>query len=76
MSTSTTHAASGSTHAVPLHCPYCAGEDLWPHGDVHGAWACRECLRIFSVKFVGLSTPTPSNPVKTTLDRDDRRSTR
>ena len=43
-----------STHSVPLHCPYCAGEELHPHGDVHGAWECRECLRAFGVKLIGL----------------------
>jgi transposase-like protein len=43
-----------STHAVPLHCPYCAGEHLVPHEDSHGAWECRECLRAFSLKFLGL----------------------
>jgi transposase-like protein len=46
-----------SAHSVPLHCPYCAGEQLHPHGDTHGAWECRECLRAFSVKFLGLLTP-------------------
>ena len=45
-------------HTVPLHCPYCAGELLHPHGDTHGAWECRECLRAFSVKFLGLLHPT------------------
>jgi transposase-like protein len=43
-----------SAHSVPLHCPYCAGESLHPHGDRHGAWECRECLRAFSVSFIGL----------------------
>jgi transposase-like protein len=43
-----------SAHAVPLHCPYCAGEHLVPHQDNRGAWECRECLRAFSVKFLGL----------------------
>ena len=47
-----------TAHSVPLHCPYCAGEELHPHGDVHGAWECRECLRAFGVKFLGLLTPT------------------
>ncbi len=46
-----------SGHSVPLHCPYCAGENLHPHGESHGAWECRECLRAFSVKFVGLLSP-------------------
>ncbi len=52
-------------HALPLHCPYCAGEDLHPHGETHGAWECRECLRAFSVKFVGLlasSRPSSALP--------------
>jgi transposase-like protein len=43
-----------STHAVPLHCPYCAGEHLVPHEDSHGEWECRECLRAFSLRFLGL----------------------
>ena len=47
-------------HSVPLNCPYCAGENLHPHSDVHGAWECRECLRAFSVKFLGLLSPQPS----------------
>jgi transposase-like protein len=48
-----------SAHSVPLHCPYCAGENLHPHGDRHGAWECRECLRAFTVGFVGLLAPGP-----------------
>jgi transposase-like protein len=47
-----------STHSVPLHCPYCAGERLFPYGDKHGAWECRECLRAFSVSFLGLLAPS------------------
>jgi transposase-like protein len=46
-----------SSHSVPLHCPYCAGENLHPHGDRHGAWECRECLRAFTVSFIGLLNP-------------------
>ena len=51
-----------SAHSVPLHCPYCAGENLHPQGETHGAWECRECLRAFSVKFVGLLSPTRPAP--------------
>ena len=52
-----------SAHSVPLHCPYCAGENLLPHGDTHGAWECRECLRAFAVKFLGLlSRPDRDHP--------------
>jgi transposase-like protein len=43
-----------SPHSVPLHCPYCAGENLHPHDADHGAWECRECLRVFAVKLIGL----------------------
>ncbi len=52
-----------------MHCPFCAEEDLFPaleartsaeSGNVveepHGAWECRSCLRVFSVKLLGLST--------------------
>jgi transposase-like protein len=46
-----------SSHSVPLHCPYCAGENLHPHGERHGAWECRECLRAFTVGFIGLLNP-------------------
>ncbi|MDX6308390.1 MAG: hypothetical protein QOI06_1436 [Nocardioidaceae bacterium] len=50
-----------SAHSVPLYCPYCAGEILHPHGSEHGAWECRECLRVFTVRFVGLlSVPSGS----------------
>ena len=40
--------------AVPYYCPYCGGEDLRPHEDSHGAWECRECTRVFTVKMIGL----------------------
>jgi len=50
------------SHNVLQHCPYCAGTDLHPHGDTHGAWECRECLRAFSIKFVGLLAPTRPAP--------------
>ena len=50
----------------PLHCPYCAEQDLRPHevpvlggadGEVtspHGSWECRGCQRAFSLKMLGL----------------------
>jgi ribosomal protein L37AE/L43A len=43
-----------SERMVPYHCPYCGDEDLRPNEAGHGAWECRSCLRVFSVKFVGL----------------------
>ncbi|MCK5891188.1 MAG: hypothetical protein P1U38_12245 [Aeromicrobium sp.] len=44
--------------AVPFHCPYCADEDLRPHGETHGAWECRSCLRAFKLSFIGQLDPT------------------
>ena len=40
--------------SVPYYCPYCGGEDLRPSEASHGAWECRECTRVFSVKLIGL----------------------
>jgi transposase-like protein len=55
--------------AVPFYCPFCGEEDLFPtttmrhrgdpeslrpHEDSHGAWHCRSCPRVFSLKLVGL----------------------
>jgi hypothetical protein len=37
-----------------MYCPFCADEDLHPV-EQHGSWECRSCLRVFSVKVVGLS---------------------
>ena len=51
--------APGRERAVPYHCPYCADEDLRPHGATPGEWHCRTCLRAFSVRFLGL-VPTRS----------------
>ena len=58
--------ALSGERAVPYHCPFCAEEDLRPHEAAHGAWHCRSCLRLFSVRFLGLAPlpapdPTPSH---------------
>ncbi len=58
-----------SEHTVPLHCPYCAGESLHPHGATAGTWECRECCRVFAVKFCGLlarATSLDSHETRTT----------
>ncbi|TDE09253.1 hypothetical protein [Jiangella asiatica] len=56
------------TRAAIMHCPFCADEDLHPAEalfsaedasrsvEQHGGWECRSCLRVFSVKLLGLST--------------------
>ena len=46
--------APAGERAVPYHCPFCAEEDLRPHGSAPGAWHCRACLRVFSVRFLGI----------------------
>jgi transposase-like protein len=50
------------SRAAVLHCPFCAEEDLHPveHDQArHGAWECRSCLRVFSVRLLGLSARIP-----------------
>jgi ribosomal protein L37AE/L43A len=49
------------TRSVPLHCPYCAEEDLRPDDAARGAWRCGACLRVFSVQLHGVV------PVETVL---------
>ena len=43
--------------SAPLYCPYCGEEDLRPHESSYGAWECHSCVRVFSVKFIGLLSP-------------------
>ena len=46
-----------SERAVPFHCAYCGDTNLWPHEATHGAWECRDCQRVFSVKMLGTLRP-------------------
>ncbi len=55
--------ATSGERAVPYHCPFCAEEDLRPHESAHGAWHCRSCLRLFSVRFLGLAALPASDPI-------------
>ena len=52
--------------APAQYCPYCGETNLWPHEAGHGSWECRDCGRVFTVKFLGLSAQvlgaTPSTP--------------
>ena len=51
----------------PTHCPYCAGEGLFPDETSDFAWKCTECLRIFEVKFHGQDAPEQAPvPAKST----------
>ncbi|HZB48540.1 MAG TPA: hypothetical protein VE547_05555 [Mycobacteriales bacterium] len=36
----------------PFFCPYCGDEDLRPHGEKHGEWACGACRRAFALRAV------------------------
>jgi len=51
-----------SENRVPAqYCPYCGETNLWPDESSHGAWRCRDCLRVFAVRFIGL-TGRPAGP--------------
>ncbi|MTD12868.1 hypothetical protein GIS00_02770 [Nakamurella sp. YIM 132087] len=41
--------------APAQYCPYCGETSLFPHEASHGAWSCRDCRRVFAVKFLGLA---------------------
>ena len=58
----TVASAPTGERAVPYHCPYCAEEDLRPLGATPGAWHCRTCTRTFSVKYLGMQSPTDPWP--------------
>jgi ribosomal protein L37AE/L43A len=45
-----------SERAAPFHCPYCGEEDLEPLEEA-GTWFCRDCVRRFSLKFLGVGAP-------------------
>lgn len=52
-----------SGRVVPYQCPYCGEEDLRPYepeGDedaMSGAWHCRGCTRVFTLKYHGMAAP-------------------
>ena len=52
---------TNSTRAVPYYCPFCADEDLRPHGTTHGQWECRACLRAFKLSFIGQLATTSNS---------------
>lgn len=61
----------------PAHCPYCAGQDLFPDEETDFAWSCQECLRVFSVQFHGqddpVHTPAPVVSANEALQNSLRR---
>lgn len=46
--------ADGAQRAAVMNCPYCGEEDLRPVAEPPGAWTCRDCARVFTVRFVGI----------------------
>ena len=59
--------------SAPLYCPYCGEEDLRPNESSHGAWECRSCLRVFAVKFLGLSSPSLGSKTGNTAEEGAHR---
>lgn len=41
--------------APAQYCPYCGETDLWPNDSESGGWTCRDCRRVFAVRFLGLA---------------------
>jgi ribosomal protein L37AE/L43A len=48
-----------SGHLSPFYCPYCGDEDIRPHGEAHGEWACGSCRRVFALRAVRPGSPAP-----------------
>lgn len=46
----------GGERMAPFYCPYCGEEKLEPR-EGHGAWFCPDCLRSFTLKFLGVGAP-------------------
>ena len=46
--------------APAQYCPYCGETNLWPHEESHGAWSCRDCNRVFAVRFIGIARRSTS----------------
>jgi ribosomal protein L37AE/L43A len=41
---------------VIYYCPFCAEEDLRPVEEPSGAWLCRACARVFTVRLTTVDT--------------------
>lgn len=58
-----------SGRVVPYYCPYCGEEDLRPYEpdpdsdvEIRGGWHCRDCTRVFTLKYHGMEAPAISAP--------------
>ena len=52
-----------SNRFVPYFCPYCADEVIRPHGEKHGEWECRSCLRAFRLASIGQLHPDQTTTI-------------
>jgi transposase-like protein len=45
-----------------MYCPYCGEDTIRPWGEdvkAHADWRCESCLRVFSVRYQGLTRTEP-----------------
>jgi ribosomal protein L37AE/L43A len=56
------------SRAPAQYCPYCGETNLWPHEESHGAWSCRDCRRVFAVRFLGLAGADATDTAPTIPD--------
>jgi transposase-like protein len=48
-------------HAPPFYCPYCGEEDIRPWGEAAAQYRCSDCLRVWTLRMVGTTTPEAGN---------------
>jgi len=56
-----------------FHCPFCAEEDLRPAEEA-GAWLCRSCARVFSVRLLSVAEQAIPGRLAQQDEIDARRS--
>jgi transposase-like protein len=49
---------ASARHAPPFYCPYCGEEDIRPFGETAAQYRCADCLRVWTLRLVGTTTPT------------------
>lgn len=50
----------GGERMAPFYCPYCGEENLEPR-EAHGSWFCPDCVRSFTLKFLGVGAPNTAS---------------
>ncbi|RSN51206.1 Insertion element protein [Actinomadura sp. WAC 06369] len=56
-----------SERMAPFYCPYCGEENLEPRADA-GSWFCPDCVRSFTLKFLGVGAPGATGAPRTTKE--------